>query len=200
MNKIITSFGKLIKSNDRFSTPISLNYLGETSFKTVIGGLSSIAIGISLLWYLWIMISEMVNRQNSVVNSATKMNSLILDPTSYNVGDSKFMFTLYSPNFDSNFYKILDSSYFSLNMIQYKTTKSMAGIGKPSQTATSLDYAYWDDRFDNTLGSLITQAFPFNLTICPKTIDLSVGGNYLATEFNYFTIELKKCSGKSYWK
>ena len=41
------------------------------------------------------MISEMVNRQNSVVNSALKMNSLILDPTSYNVGDSKFMFNLY---------------------------------------------------------------------------------------------------------
>ena len=49
MRKIFTFFGKLIKSNDRFSTPISLNYLGETSYKTVIGGLSSIAIGISLL-------------------------------------------------------------------------------------------------------------------------------------------------------
>ena len=88
MRKIFTFFGKLIKSNDRFSTPISLNYLGETSYKTIIGGLSSIAIGISLIWYLWIMISEMVNRQNSVVNSATKMNSLILDTTSYNVGDT----------------------------------------------------------------------------------------------------------------
>ena len=144
------------------------------------------------------MISEMVNRQNSVVNSALKMNSLILDPTSYNVGDSKFMFTLYSPEFNSDFYKILDPSYFTLKMIQLKTTKSTAGIGQPSQTATSIEYGYCDSRFDDVLGSMISQAFPFNLTICPKTTDLFVGGNYLATEYNYFTIELKKCSNQKY--
>ena len=144
------------------------------------------------------MISEMVNRQNSVVNSATKMNSLILDPTSYNVGDSKFMFTLYSQTFNSSFYKILDPSYFTFNITQFKDTKSGTGIDQASRILTSIDYGYCDDRFKDVLGSSISQAIPFNFTICPKTTDLIVGGNYLATEFNFFQIELRKCTKQSY--
>ena len=54
-----------IKSRDRFATPISLNYKGESTFKTGIGGLFSLLLLWGLLIYSALLLKQMINRENS---------------------------------------------------------------------------------------------------------------------------------------
>ena len=75
--KIFDWVADKVKSTDRFATSISLNFQGDTSFKTGIGGLATVFSLWFLLAYFGLLLSKMVNRDNSVINSITKMDSLI---------------------------------------------------------------------------------------------------------------------------
>ena len=75
--KVLAWLSKMIKPLDKFGIPILLNYKGDSSYKTVIGGLVSIVITVILLWYAWVLFITMINRQNSVINSGDKIRSLM---------------------------------------------------------------------------------------------------------------------------
>ena len=72
-SKILAWVNDKIKDNDRFATPILLNYKGKTSFKTMIGGIGSIFIHFILIAYSVILMIQMVKRDGSVINSTTKI-------------------------------------------------------------------------------------------------------------------------------
>ena len=60
--KILSWISKHIRNSDRFAIPIWLNYKGETSFKTIIGGLGSIAIGCATVVYLIMLLIQIGNQ------------------------------------------------------------------------------------------------------------------------------------------
>ena len=199
--KIGTWLNKIIKSRDRFAIPILLNYNGETWYRTTIGGLSSITITVILIAYSLVVFVAMISRKNSVINSGNQINNLMLDPTRYNLGDYKFMFSLYPASYNTNFYYILDPTYFKLTMVQGKFTRSNIGTDPPKDESTIIPSRICDDRFNSVFNSQVTSTFSFNkIGICPNTTDLFIGGNYFSTEYNVFYISIEKCVGESYWK
>ena len=60
-----------LKQADYFGTPISLNFKGEKTFKTSIGGAFSVIIFIGLLAYTGFLINIMVNRDDTSLNIVT---------------------------------------------------------------------------------------------------------------------------------
>ena len=116
--KILSWINKRIRNSDRFAIPICLNYKGETSFKTTIGGLGSIAIGCALVVYLVMLLVQIANKDGSVINSMTMINSFIYDLKNYNLKDYNFMVGLYSINNDYS--TLTDQSYYKIIILLMK--------------------------------------------------------------------------------
>ena len=120
--KIFGWFANQVKSIDRFATSISLNFQGDTSFKTVIGGFVTIFSFWILFAYFGLLLSKMVKRNNSVINSITKMDNLIYNPTKYNLADYNFLIGIIFPETSSNI--IFDPTYFDLQIYQVTQKKN----------------------------------------------------------------------------
>ena len=110
-----------IKGTDRFAVPVSLNFKGDSSFKTGIGGIVSVVIILGLLGYSIILLKGMINRENSNINSITKIENLIYDPTKYNLNDYSFLAGIYALGSTSVYFA--DPTYFTLEAIQRTATK-----------------------------------------------------------------------------
>ena len=57
-------FIDLIRSLDKFGEPISLNYKGETSFKTILGATFSIALNVFIMVYAFGQILVLANYED----------------------------------------------------------------------------------------------------------------------------------------
>ena len=110
-----------VKGTDRFALPISLNFKGESSFKTIIGGTVSVVIIMVLLWYSALLLKEMINRENSIVSSITKIENLIYNSNKYNLNDYNFILGIYSS--ETNGSHLSDPTYFTLEAKQKIATK-----------------------------------------------------------------------------
>ena len=113
--KILSWINNRVKNTDRFATPIYLNYKGNSTYKTTIGGILSIIISIILIIYSIILFIKIVNKDGSVINSVTKTNYLLYNSRSYNLIDYKFLFGIYSVNQDYS--TLLDPSYIKFIII-----------------------------------------------------------------------------------
>ena len=82
-HKVFNWINTKVKSFDRFGIPILLNYNGENTYKTTIGGIGSIIIGIILVIYSVVLFMQIVNKDGSVINSTTQIKNLLYDPTKY---------------------------------------------------------------------------------------------------------------------
>ena len=69
-----------VKQSDYFGTPVSLNFKGETKFKTVVGGVVSLSILIGLLIYTGFLMNVMIKREDSSLNVVTQIDRLIYNP------------------------------------------------------------------------------------------------------------------------
>ena len=112
---------KKVKGADRFALPISLNFKGESSFKTITGGTVSVVILMMLLGYSLLLLKQMINRENSIVNSITKIDNLIYNPNKYNLNDYNFIFGIYSRETNESHFS--DPTYFTLEAKQKVATK-----------------------------------------------------------------------------
>lgn len=74
--------------------------------------------------YLIILVIQMVNKDGSIINSVTMVNSLFSDSRKYNVNDNSFAFGLISIYKDYS--KLSDPSYFSIEMTQNKIASATA--------------------------------------------------------------------------
>ena len=105
-----------VKERDRFGKNISLNFEGKGVFKTTIGGFTTILLSILMIVYSAILLKQMINRENSVINTSTKIRNLIYDPTKYNLEDYSFVFVIYSEGAYAS--TVYDSNYFDLQIQQ----------------------------------------------------------------------------------
>ena len=148
--KIFEWVADKVKSTDRFATSISLNFQGDTSFKTGIGGLATVLSLWFLLAYFGLLLSEMINRDNSVINSITKMDNLIYNPTRYNLADYNFLIGIIFSGASAN--QIFDPTYFDFQIYQVTQTKSTFGTGMPKTINTSLNYDKWGTKYYSIFG------------------------------------------------
>ena len=187
-----------IKSYDRFANPISLNYLGDTKFKTGFGGIISIFLLWALMGYTALLIKQMINYEGSVINSITKINNLMTDSTKYNLNDYNFYFgTFQMGQYGS---KLYDSNYFDLVATQYTISKSAAGSYKSTTSSTNLNFDYCKNKFEKYLGTDLNNAIRMDQGYWTNITDMYIGGNLLSSEYNYVEITLTRWNGKSTWK
>ena len=129
-----------------------------------------------------------------------RKTQLMFDSGKINLGDYKFMFTLYEASYNPNFFRLLDPSYLKLSMYQIKESKNKPGTDIPTAEVKNIPIKLWDNRFNSVFNDQIVSIFGFNYTICPDTTDLFVGGNYFSSEYNYFYIQIEKWTNETYWK
>ena len=192
--RFISWMAQAIKSNDRFASPISLNYMGDTNFKTGFGGIISILLMWALLGYTALLIKQMINYEGSVINSNIKINSLMSDSKKYNLNDFNFNFG----TFEMRLYgkKLYDSIYFDLVATQYIVTQTSSGAGKTSSSSSNLNFDYWGNKFEKYLGDELSSKIKMDQGYCTNVTDMYIGGNRLSSEFNYVEITLTRWNGK----
>ena len=57
-------FGNFVRSFDVFGEPVSLNYKGEQSFKTIIGALFTLVLKLFIIFYAATALLDMFARAN----------------------------------------------------------------------------------------------------------------------------------------
>jgi hypothetical protein len=84
---------KFIKSIDIYGHPISLTYKSETTYKSIIGGFSTILSRAAILGYL---ASYLVNVYNNdcTINKSSIFRNTIIDNTTYYLNESNFDFAI----------------------------------------------------------------------------------------------------------
>ena len=75
---------KKVTSYDIFGTPVTVNFKGEDTYKTLFGAIVSLSLAALMLYYTWIMFGKMVDRSDpdltsyKLVNSRTEDDPLIV--------------------------------------------------------------------------------------------------------------------------
>ena len=192
-SRISSWMTNVIKSNHRFSTPISFNFKGDTSFKTGIGGWTSILLLMFIFAYFVLLLIDLVNHNNSTINIATKINNLIYNKSKYNLSDYNFLIGfLFDEESES---LILDPTYFNININQVTQTKSTVGAGSFTTNKTPLSISNWYAKYSNLIGSQLSWNLDLSNLYWTDSGSLYIGGNSLSTEYNYVQITLNKWSG-----
>ena len=192
-SRIFSWMTNAIKRNDRFSTPISFNFKGDTSFKTGIGGWTSILLLMFVFAYFVLLLIDLINHNNSTINIVTKIDNLIYNKSKYNLSDYNFLLGfLFEGNSKS---LVFDPTYFNINISQVTQMKSTVGTGGYTINNVLLSYSNWYAKYSKILGSQLSSNLGLNNSYWTDSSSLYIGGNSLSTEYNYVQITLNKWSG-----
>ena len=126
---------------------------------------------------------------NTSLNSVTKIQNLIYNPSSYEVGNKGMLFSLYAY---SNYPSILyNSSVFEIKAFQVTTTKPSPSALGGNTTSTELKLVRCGDRFVPYLGNDTSNILFLPLTLWINSTDYKVGGNLFSAEYNYVEIKVR---------
>jgi hypothetical protein len=179
-----------IKARDMFAIPVSLNFEGESQFRTGIGGCTTIVILLLLLAYASLLLKSVINKENSNVTKNSVQSDLTYDTTKYNVGKHGFNFgvaLVHSNGTDIS----TDQSLVTMSMSQV-TFKASTGGGFSDQTTDINFQLCTADSFSNLNSEKLSSLNVFSEFYCPATNDYVVSGNLIASEYNYIKILIKK--------
>ena len=116
------------------------------------------------------------------------------DSTKYNLNDFNFYFGTFKMGQYGS--KIYDPNYFDLTATQYTYYKTSAGSGSSTSTSRALNFEKWGDKFAKYLGEELNKQMNMANSYCPNVTDMYIGGNLLASEYNYVEITLTRWNGK----
>ena len=122
---------KSIICSDMFGAEVKLWFEGQSSFKTVIGGLSTVIIKLTSFAIMIWMLVNIIQRNNSTKNISKLITDLSTDTTKHYIGKSTFAYAIKLQGPNPNL--IFDSSYFTFefNQVEYiraNTTKGKFAI------------------------------------------------------------------------
>jgi len=164
--------------------------MGDNFYRTGAGGCTSLLIFAFVCVYSGVLFSQLINRENRVVNSVTKIDDLISNPAKYKLSDYNFLFSLYDT--DGNTSILTNSSYFKVDVEHVQRNRTAPGGSKTSQTITPIGLQECGSRYEPLVGSTLSNSLKMYKFLCPKTSELHIGGLGLSTEYNYVKISIKK--------
>lgn len=121
-NSFWRRFSKFLRSGDIFGVPITLNYDGKSSFKTVIGGIVSFMVYIIFAIIAAFLVRKMISKTSLNTNENNKVINL-------SVADSEMV------------YPMLNEFLFGFSIDTNMKEDMMSNIGYYLKD----DYVYWDD-------------------------------------------------------
>ena len=154
--------------SDLFPTNVMLTYNGKDSYKTLFGGIVSIAIQLFALFISIVLMVSIFQRSNSTFTTNKIIKDITYDTTQHYFAQNKdvyFAIRLTGPTPE----KLLDKTYFSFNMYQanYKKDNSTQGY---SLKYTQIEYELCGSNFPN-VQSDIYDRIGLSTYICPKNTD-----------------------------
>ena len=187
------------KNLDAFATPVSLHVDGHATFKTCIGGWTTVfAIIIIVIYAIFEIV--LANSNSNEFTAVEKQRYLIEDSTTYNLKDYNYAFGIASSSSTVDPNLLFDISYFELKFIQYEYQRDAVNGNIISTSSQELDLVAWTNQFDPVLiSSPLTSQF-MSSYYCPPINDYSIGGHFLSEKFSKVNILIRKCTTQTYWK
>ena len=94
---------------------------------------------------------------------------------------------------------LYDPSYVNFKVTQYTSYKNYTS-GEISDKSKNLETQLCGNRFQQFFSDEISNVLNLKYMIWTQSLDYVIGGSFLSTEYNYFSISLSKCSGLPYCK
>ena len=138
LSKCINFFQNKVKSRDMYGQPIALNFKGEESINTFIGGVISIFLTLLFTYYFFTEFLIMVNRDNTSINTNLLQRNWETDTSSYNLAKLNFAVGLKFADDNGDTTLAYDQSYFTLNFKKSSYRRDGYAGNMTSQTFTDI--------------------------------------------------------------
>lgn len=111
------SLRKFLRGKDQFGVPLSFTHNNDKSFKTVLGGVVTIASVVGLLVYFALLVNSALNKQRSTLVNSEYFRNLVFDGTNVELNEDSFDFAVRLDTFNPAFDAVNDvlEEYFSVS-------------------------------------------------------------------------------------
>ena len=200
LTKIFKYITNNVRAGDLYAKNITLTYAGKSSYKTIIGGMVSLMIYLSLFVYAWILLSVMFRRKDTKKTVNRTVKDLAYDSSKHYIGKSTFAFAF--TLFDNNHRNLLlDPTYFVMTIehIFYNRTED----GEYTSTSDFIDVELWGQNFPHVEQDLYNRIGLENYA-CPKRNDYYLSADFYSDLTAQLEIKVKKCENttenNNHWK
>lgn len=176
---------------DLLGDQISFYYNGQPTIKTTFGGVISIILSFLLILIIMAFGEDFYKRTNP---SVVKSTITPLEYPMHTINNKNFKLAMKFENIDSNMIRN-DQLYYILVILK-KYKKEESGIWnltllQPLEMTSCSEVGMFDAANSNINVNL-------DSLLCPKMDNITVGGSWEASEFNYLNIYINKCPEGSY--
>ncbi|CAI2385115.1 unnamed protein product [Moneuplotes crassus] len=188
LRKSADYFLNSLRGLDMYPKTIKFTYKGQEEYKTLLGGLVSLAINVVILIYAWMLFTIMVSNKNSSKSINTSVKNLREDTETIDLKESPMSFAFAVFKSDAAIDVTAFQNYFTVEVIKYNKTKTQASV-TPEQISYSVcgsNFSYKNQTEVNLLG--IQNYF------CPNSNNFGVLGNGFSDAYQYYEINLVKCN------
>lgn len=162
--KVISYFTGKMRNYDQFAIPITLNYNGEDSFKSYLGGFFSIIAMILTFIYGLTLLIALFNYSNTVINTVELIRNLATDTTTYKINNDAFAIGVYGTNTNGDL--LYDPSYVTVTAFHVTQRLSSVGGSVISQTQTQLTVTTCNNRFYEAVGESLATSLGTSQFYC----------------------------------
>ena len=150
-----TGTRNLIVSNDLYPTPINFTYNGQSSFKTLLGGIVSCFIKLGIVVISVLMTITILQKDNTSVTINTMYKDITNDQTEhYFAKNSDVYFAIVLKGRYPDL--IFDKRYVTLNIFQNSYQKGN-GIDHALTNSIPIEYELWGNKFPHVSSDLYSR-------------------------------------------
>ena len=146
-----------IKGFDSYGVPVSLNFRGEDTFKTTIGGIVSIFAFILISLYSISQASVIINRGNTTINSNILSRNLLESKKTFDIANKDFIIGLGGDQGE-----IYNPTYFQVHFNNYIQERDKLGGVLTRQETNTMGTRAWGTDYDRFLDSAATKGIGMN--------------------------------------
>ena len=183
-------FCNVLKTCDLYGKSIVLNYKGEQSFKTIIGGVASLFIFIFIIVYFLIQIQAMIHYGNSNVSKNIFRKNINEDTTKHEIGSSGLTFGI--SLFHNKTQQILNNtSYLSYTVKQVNVNDPANFTGNYSFNSADISMTRCNETSDKVPEKTI-KGKRLEQFLCPSVSNFILAGSDYAPLFDFIEISISK--------
>jgi hypothetical protein len=199
LKKVFITVKERIKGCDIYGHPVGLNFNGEDTFKTAIGGIATLVVYGMILAYTVLQAKLVIEKKNTVINTNQLQRFLGDDSTAYSVAQNDFLISISGYDSDDAFY-FNQSAYFTLQLIHHTTIRDVIGTDPSSEIKRELNTQFWGTEFEKYIKPEYVKSLYLDKFFCPIEKDYTIGGNHMSLIQNRLEFRLTKCQGQAYCK
>ncbi|CAI2363052.1 unnamed protein product [Moneuplotes crassus] len=178
-----------VKSSDKFGVPVSLNFRGEESFKTTIGGIFSLISVVLLVMYTVSEMRLVITKGKTSINSNIVSRNLLESKETYQIAKNGFVLGM-----GANTNELMDPTYFNFQYKNKIIEKDLIGGPEIRNEDVKYSIVLCDDKFDKFIDKEAARRLNMHLTLCPNSSDWRIGGSETGYQFSSFIGSIRRCS------